>query len=54
MAGLPQATIAALVDKHPSTKSRELRVRGRSGYGPRVLVRPALGGRGYRVKYSAK
>ena len=54
LAGLPQATIAALVDKHPSTISRELRRAGSFGTrSPRGrTVRD--GGRGYRVKYSAK
>jgi IS30 family transposase len=54
MAGLPQATIAALVGKHPSTISWELRRAGSFGTrSPRV--RTAHGHeRGYRVKYSAK
>jgi len=54
MAGLPQATIAALVDKHPSTISRELRRAGSFGTrSPRVRTARG-GGRGYRVKYSAR
>jgi IS30 family transposase len=54
MAGLPQATIAALVGKHPSTISRELRRAGSFGTrSPRARTARA-GGRGYRVKYSAK
>jgi IS30 family transposase len=54
MAGLPQATIAALVGKHPSTISRELRRAGSFGTrSPRVRTARG-GGRGYRVKYSAK
>ena len=54
MAGLPQATIAALVDKHPSTISRELRRAGSFGTrSPRART-AREGGRGYRVKYSAK
>jgi IS30 family transposase len=54
MAGLPQATIAALVDKHPSTISRELRRAGSFGTAsPRGRTARA-GGRGYQLKYSAK
>ncbi|RYC12479.1 IS30 family transposase [Nocardioides zhouii] len=54
LAGLPQATIAALVDKHPSTVSRELRRAGSIGVrSPRILTARASG-RGYRRKYSAK
>jgi IS30 family transposase len=54
MAGLSQTTIAALVGKHPSTISRELRRAG--SFGTRSPARrTARGdGQGYRVKYSAK
>ena len=53
-AGLPQATIAALVNKHPSTISRELRRAGSFGIrSPRVRTARG-GGAGYQVKYSAK
>lgn len=52
--GLPQATIAALVGKHPSTISRELRRAG--SFGRRSpMARTARGsGQGYRVGYSAR
>lgn len=54
LAGLPQATIAALVGKHPSTISRELRRAGSFGTrSPRARTARDRG-RGYRVKYSAK
>jgi len=54
LAGLSQATIAALVGKHPSTISRELRRAGSFGTrSPRARTARG-GGRGYRVKYSAK
>ncbi len=45
MAGLPQATIAALVNKHPSTISRELRRAG-SFVSLSPLRRPAWRGIG--------
>lgn len=52
--GLPQATIAALVGKHPSTISRELRRAGSVGRRSpqRSLARGQ--GAGYRSGYSAK
>ena len=54
LAGLPQATIAALVGKHPSTISRELRRAGSFGVrSPRMRTARAAG-RGYERKYSAK
>ena len=46
MAGLPQATIAALVGKHPSTISRELRRAGRSGLGRHGFAQLVPAGRG--------
>ncbi|MSW72072.1 MAG: helix-turn-helix domain-containing protein, partial [Actinobacteria bacterium] len=54
LAGLPQATIAALVGKHPSTISRELRRAGSFGTRSPRARSARGGGRGYRVKYSAK
>ena len=54
LAGLPQATIAALVGKHPSTISRELRRAGSFGTrSPRAWTARGRGA-GYRAKYSAK
>jgi IS30 family transposase len=54
MAGLPQATIAALVGKHQSTISRELRRAGSFGAASPRRRTARAGGRGYQRKYSAK
>nr|WP_307814058.1 IS30 family transposase [Nocardioides baculatus] len=54
LSGLPQATIAALVGKHPSTISSELRRAGSFGTrSPRVRTARG-GGQECRLKYSAK
>ena len=52
--GLTQATIAALVGKHPSTISRELRRAGSFGRRSPMARTARGGGQGYRVGYSAK